>query len=201
MLSLTTMAASAQEPNIPRGFGGQQQIDVKFDEYKAAPQGFDKEREGVAKGTVKLIEYQSESVGTVRDIGIFYTKLVTFDNKTVFIPNGKVTEAKIVNYTETPTRRIDLSFDISYSADFDKARETVLGIIAEEKLILKTPEPIVRMSSHNNSSISIDVLVWVNNGDYLTERYNMTEAVKAAFDENGIEIPFPQLDIHVKDKV
>ena len=142
-----------------------------------------------------------ESVGTVRDIGIFYTKLVTFDNKTVFIPNGKVTEAKIVNYTETPTRRIDLSFDISYSADFDKARETVLGIIAEEKLILKTPEPIVRMSSHNNSSISIDVLVWVNNGDYLTERYNMTEAVKAAFDENGIEIPFPQLDIHVKDKV
>ena len=100
-----------------------------------------------------------ESVGTVRDIGIFYTKLVTFDNKTVFIPNGKVTEAKIVNYTETPTRRIDLSFDISYSADFDKVRETVLGIIAEEKLILKTPEPIVRMSSHNNSSISIDVLV------------------------------------------
>ena len=142
-----------------------------------------------------------ESVGTVRDIGIFYTKIITFDNKTVFIPNGKVTEAKIVNYTETPTRRIDLSFDISYSADFEKARDVVLGIIADEKLILKTPEPIVRMSSHNNSSVSIDVLVWVNNADYLTERYNMTEAVKAAFDENGIEIPFPQLDIHVKDKV
>ena len=57
------------------------------------------------------------------------------------------------------------------------------------------------MSAHNSSSISIDVLVWVNNADYLTERYNMTEAVKAAFDENGIVIPFPQLDIHVKDKV
>lgn len=56
------------------------------------------------------------------------------------------------------------------------------------------------MSSHNNSSIGIDVLVWVNNGDYLNERYNMTEAVKAAFDENGIEIPFDQLDIHVKEK-
>ena len=142
-----------------------------------------------------------ETVGTVRDIGIFYTKIVTFDNKTVFIPNGKVTDAKIVNYTETPTRRIDLKFDISYSADFGKAREVILEIISNEKLILKAPEPIVRMSAHNSSSISIDVLVWVNNADYLTERYNMTEAVKAAFDENGIVIPFPQLDIHVKDKI
>jgi len=142
-----------------------------------------------------------DSVGTVRDIGIFYTNIVTFDNKTVFIPNGKVTDAKIVNYTETPTRRIDLTFDISYSTDFGKARDVILEIISNEKLILKTPEPIVRMSAHNGSSISIDVLVWVNNADYLTERYNMTEAVKAAFDENGIVIPFPQLDIHVKDKV
>lgn len=142
-----------------------------------------------------------DSVGTVRDIGIFYTKIVTFDNKTVFIPNGKVTDAKIVNYTETPTRRIDLTFDISYSTDFGKARDVILEIISNEKLILKTPEPIVRMSAHNSSSISIDVLVWVNNADYMTERYNMTEAVKAAFDENGIVIPFPQLDIHVKDKI
>lgn len=142
-----------------------------------------------------------DSVGTVRDIGIFYTKIVTFDNKTVFIPNGKVTDAKIVNYTETPTRRIDLTFDISYSTDFGKARDVILEIISNEKLILKTPEPIVRMSAHNSSSISIDVLVWVNNADYLTERYNMTEAVKAAFDENGIVIPFLQLDIHVKDKI
>ena len=141
------------------------------------------------------------SVGTVRDIGIFYTKLMTFDGKTVFIPNGKVTEAKIVNYTETPSRRIDLSFSISYSADFDRARELILGIISEEKLILSAPEPIVRMSAHGSSAVIIDVLVWVNNGDYLTENYNMTEAVKAAFDSNGIEIPFDQLDIHVKDRI
>ena len=70
MLSLSMMAANAQEPNIPM-FGGQQQIDVKFDDYKAAPQDFDKEREGVAKGTVKLIEYQSESVGTVRKANVY----------------------------------------------------------------------------------------------------------------------------------
>jgi enterochelin esterase-like enzyme len=72
MLALSMMTASAQEPNIPRGmFGGQQQIDVKFDEYKAAPQGFDQEREGIAKGTVTLIEYQSESVGTTRKANVY----------------------------------------------------------------------------------------------------------------------------------
>ena len=141
------------------------------------------------------------SVGKVRDIGIFYTKIVTFDNKTVFIPNGKVSDAKIINYTETPTRRIDMSFDISYGSDFYKARDVILAVIAQEKLILKDPAPIVRMSSHNSSSVSIDVLVWVNNDDYLTEKYNMTEAVKAAFKENDIEIPFTQLDVHVKDKI
>ena len=142
-----------------------------------------------------------DSVGTVRDIGIFYTKINTFDGKTVFLPNGKVTDAKIVNYTETPTRRIDLNFNISYGSDFLKAQEIILGIISANKLILKSPEPVVRMSSHNDSSIGVDVRIWVNNGDYMTERYNMTEAVKAAFDENGIEIPFNQIDIHVKDKV
>ena len=141
------------------------------------------------------------SVGTVRDIGIFYTKMMTFDGKTVFIPNGKVTDAKIVNYTETPTRRIDMSFDISYSADFEKAKALILDIIEKEKLILKDPAPVVRMSSHNSSSVSISVLVWVNNSDFLGESYNMTEAVKTAFDENGIEIPFQQVDIHVKDKI
>lgn len=142
-----------------------------------------------------------DSVGTVRDIGIFYTKIITFDNKTIFIPNGKVTDAKIVNYTETPTRRVDMSFSISYSADYEKARELILGIIADEKLIISEPESIVRMSAHQNSSISIDVLVWVNNSDYLTVRYNITEAAKAAFDANGIEIPFDQLDIHIKEKI
>ena len=142
-----------------------------------------------------------DSVGTVKDIGIFYTKIATFDGKTVFIPNGKVTDAKIVNYTETPARRVDLKFDISYGSDYEKAREAILGVIAEDKLILSEPAPIVRMSSHNSSSVSIDVLVWVNNGDYLTERYEMTEAVKAAFEQSGIEIPFNQLDIHVKDRI
>ena len=140
------------------------------------------------------------SVGTVKEIGIFYTKIATFDGKTVLLPNGKVTDAKIVNYTETPLRRVDLSFDISYGSDFEQAQSAVLAVINEEKQILGDPAPIVRMSSHNNSSVSIDVLVWVKNEDFLTVKYDMTEKVKAAFEQNGIEIPFDQLDIHVKDK-
>lgn len=149
--------------------------------------------------TGDIIELE-ETVGTVRDIGIFYTKLITFDGKTVFLPNGKVTDAKIINYTETPTRRVELHFNISYSEDFEKAREVILDVISEEKLIINDPEPIVRMGAHGNSSVSVDVLVWVKNSDFLTVRYDVTEAVKAAFDRSGIEIPFDQLDIHVKDR-
>lgn len=146
-----------------------------------------------------LIEVDG-SLGKVSTIGILYTKITTFDGKTVSIPNGKVSDAKIINYTETPTRRIDLQFQISYSADFDKARAAVLEVICADGLILKEPAPMVRIGAHNESSLSIDTLVWVKNDDYYTARYNMLENVKKAFEENGIQIPFPQLDVHMKDK-
>ena len=140
------------------------------------------------------------SVGKVDTISILYTKIITFDNKTVFIPNGKVSEGKIINYTESPTRRIDLKFDISYAADYQRARELILTAAADNKLILKSPEPLVRMSAHSDHSVAIDVLVWVNNDDYFNVRYSMIEAVKSSFDENGIEIPFSQLDVHIKEQ-
>ncbi|MBR4627872.1 MAG: mechanosensitive ion channel [Ruminococcus sp.] len=139
------------------------------------------------------------TVGKVESISILYTKLVTFDNKTVYIPNGKVSEGRIINYTESPTRRLDMRFDISYGADYEKARELILSAAAANKLVLKTPAPIVRMSSHNESSVTVDALVWVNNADYFEARYDLVENVKTAFDENGIEIPFNQLDVHIKE--
>ncbi len=141
------------------------------------------------------------SVGKVKSISILYTKIETFDGKIVSIPNGKVSEAKIINYTESPDRRIELKFDISYDADFRIARELILGIIKAEKLIHTIPEPIVRMTSQNNSSVSIDVFVWVSNNDYAEIRYRLIEAVKEVFDENGIEIPYNQLDLHIKEKI
>lgn len=139
------------------------------------------------------------SVGVVKSISILYTKIITFDNKSIFIPNGKVSDAKIINYTESPTRRADMRFDISYSADYELARKLILKVIDEDKLILSEPAPVVRMSGHNESSVSIDVLVWMDNDNYLTVKYNMNEAVKAAFDANNIEIPYKKIDVHIKE--
>lgn len=147
--------------------------------------------------TGDIIEIDN-TVGTVRAISILYTKLDTFDGKTAFIPNGKVSDAKLINYTESPLRRIDLEFAISYSDDFSKAQALICGVINNEPLIQSIPAPIVRMGRNGDSSVSIDTLVWVKNNDYISTRYNLLEKVKEAFDQNGIEIPFGQLDVHMK---
>ncbi len=144
-----------------------------------------------------IIEFDG-TVGKVSSIEILYTKIVTFDNKSVFIPNGKVSDAKIINYTESDSRRIDMNFNISYKSDYNKAVEVINGIISANKKILKTPEPVVRMSAHKESSVMIDVLVWVKNDDYISTKYDVTEAVKFGFDENGIEIPYNQLVVHTR---
>ncbi len=137
------------------------------------------------------------TVGKVQAISILYTKMLTFDSKTVYIPNGKVSDAKIINYTASPTRRVELTFNIAYSADFNKACELIKGVIAENKAILNDPAPIVRMSGHKDSSVAVDVFVWVNNDDYINTRYDLFEDVKRVFDENNIVIPFSQLDVHI----
>ena len=140
------------------------------------------------------------TVGTVRSISILYTQLVTFDSKTVLIPNGKVSDAKIINYTDTPSRRIELTFDISYDSDYSVARALILTFISENNKIQKSPEPIVRMSGHKSSSVAIDVFVWVRNEDYLEMRYTLIEAIKEIFDSHGIRIPYDQLDVHIKER-
>lgn len=139
------------------------------------------------------------STGVVQSISILYTKIVTFDNKSVLIPNGKVSDAKIINYTEIPNRRVDLKFDISYDADYEKARAVILDIIEKDELILSDPVPIVRMRDHNESSVSIDTLVWTENQNYSDVIYNLNEAVKAEFDKNKIEIPYNKLDVCIKE--
>lgn len=141
------------------------------------------------------------SVGNVEAISILYTKIQTFDGKTIYIPNGKVSDAKIINYTASPTRRIDLRFDIGYGDDFKKARELILGIIRGNKNFLTDPEPVVRMTSHEESSIAIAVKVHVTNENYESMRYYLLESVKEQFDKNGIEIPYKQLDVHIKDVI
>ena len=137
------------------------------------------------------------SIGVVQSINILYTKIITFDNKTVMIPNGKITDAKIINYTELPTRRLDMTFDISYNNDFEKAKQIILDIAIENKLILNGPEPVVRLGSFKESSLEISAKFWVKNEDYLEASYDIAETVKVEFDKNNIEIPFNQLDVHM----
>ncbi len=144
-----------------------------------------------------FIEAQGVS-GTVEDIHMVCTKLRTPDNKVIYLPNGALSSGNIINYSEKDIRRVDFTFSIAYSADFNKAQRIITEIITSHELTLEEPEHMVRMSSHSASSIDIVARVWVNSADYWTVNFDVLEAVKAAFDENGIEIPFNQLDVHVK---
>jgi len=136
-------------------------------------------------------------LGTVREIQIFNTILKTFDNKTIIIPNGGLSNGNIMNFSTEPTRRVDMVFGIGYGDDFNKAKEIINGLIAKDDRILKDPEPFVRVSELGDSSVNITVRVWCNSADYWNIYFDMHENVKQAFDANGISIPFPQRDVHI----
>lgn len=138
--------------------------------------------------------------GTVEDIRICHTKLRTTDNKVVYLPNGKLSTSEIVNYTEKDLRRVDLTFSISYSDDFEKAKKVIEDVWNQNELILKDPAPSVRVSAQSASSIDLTAKVWCKNEDYWTVNFDMLEQVKTAFDQNGIQIPFNQLDVHIKSQ-
>lgn len=135
--------------------------------------------------------------GTVEDIRICHTRLRTTDNKVVYLPNGNLSTSQIVNFSEKDLRRVDLKFSISYSDDFEKAKAVISDVCAKNELILKDPEPSIRVSAQSASGIDISTKVWCKNADYWTVNFDMLENVKKAFDQNGITIPFNQLDVHV----
>jgi len=144
-----------------------------------------------------FIEAQGFS-GTVEDIHITNTQLRTPDNKVVYIPNGALSSGTILNYSVKDTRRVDFTFSIGYGNDFEKAKTIVMDICAAHELTLDDPAPMVRVSEHGASSINLFARVWVKSENYWTVNFDILEAVKAAFDKEGIEIPFNQLDVHVK---
>lgn len=150
----------------------------------------------------KIGDYiQTDGVeGTVEVINIWYTQILTFDKKTIFIPNGQLVDSKITNFTTSPTRRVDMVFSISYDADYKKAISVLKGIADNHPLVLKDPEPLIRLTAQSESSIDLAFRVWVNNSDYWTVFFDMNEAVKDRFDEEGIEIPYKQLDVHIREK-
>ena len=145
-----------------------------------------------------FIEAQGFS-GVVADIHITNTKLVTTDNKVVYIPNGSLANGSITNYSEKDTRRVDFEFSIAYSADSDKAKAIIADILNSHELVIKKGEPFVKIAAHGASAIIIKARAWTKSSDYWTVNFDVLEAVKKEFDKNGIEIPFNQMDVHIKN--
>lgn len=135
--------------------------------------------------------------GSVQEIKMMYTTLVTADNKRVIIPNSTITNSNIINYNAENKRRIDFVFSISYDADIAKAKEVLLDVIKKNDLILTSPEPLIAVKEHAASSVNLACLVWCSSNDYWDVFYFMQENVKKAFDDNNIPIPYGQLDVHV----
>lgn len=135
--------------------------------------------------------------GTVTEISVMYTEIITFDNKRITIPNGSLTNSVIENYSSEDTRRVDLTFNTSYANDVDAVKEVIMKVVENHPAILKTPEPFVRLSAHKDSSLEYAVRVWCKSADYWDVYFDLMEMVKKAFDENGVQIPYPQVDIHI----
>lgn len=135
--------------------------------------------------------------GTVADVGIFYTKINTGDNKLIQVPNSQIAGEQIINYTAEPERRVDLKFTASYDAPVETVKQAITQVMGCHPLTLATPEPFVRVSNYGDSSIEYTMRVWCATGDYWTVYFDMMEQVKAAFDEAGVEMTYPHLNVHM----
>ncbi len=141
-----------------------------------------------------VIESQG-SIGTVQEIQILFTHILTFDNRKVIIPNSELVNARIINYTSESSRRIDLVFGASYENDVEQVKEVLQQVVDNHESILKEPAPIIRLTNHNSSSLDYDVKVWVDKTMFWPVRYDLLENVQKAFEINDIKIPYPQHEI------
>ena len=139
-----------------------------------------------------------DNEGTVKSIGAFYTELITFDNRLVHLPNGTLTNTAITNFSRIGTRRLDLTFSVSYESNMDQVYEVLNGVIAEEKALLPDPAPEVHLIKCGDSSLDFTVRVWVQTADYWPVNFRMLDQGKRALDQAGISIPYPQVDVHMK---
>lgn len=136
--------------------------------------------------------------GKVNEIQIFNTHVLTPDNKEVILPNGGLATGVLTNFSKQGTRRVDWTFSMAYGEDYDKAKALLRRLCDEDGRIQKTPEPFIEVGKLNSSSVDLTVRVWVDAADYWAVFFSMNEKVYKAFAEDGLSIPFPQMDVHVK---
>jgi len=135
--------------------------------------------------------------GTVKSIQIFSTVLVTSDNRTIYVPNGGLSNNIIVNFNNQDTRRIEWSIGIDYGTDYDKAKSIIQNILSSEKRILNDPGPYIALKTLSPSSVDILIRVWAKRSDYWDIYYGINEQIYKIFATNGINIPFPQMTVHL----
>jgi small conductance mechanosensitive channel len=136
------------------------------------------------------------TIGSVESIDILYTKIRNFDNKVVTVPNGALANNSIINYSQKPTRRVEIKVGVAYGTDLKKTRQVILDVLKQDERIHGEPEPVVKFTNFGDSSLDLTIRVWVDAADLWPVYWDNMEAIKEAFEANDIEIPFPQRDVH-----
>lgn len=136
--------------------------------------------------------------GTVQTIGAFYTEMNTFDNRHISMPNSSLTNTAIINYTREGTRRLDVTYSVSYRSDMEQVFQVLNDLVARNPAVLSDPAPAVHLTKCGESSLQFAVRVWCKTADYWDINFYLMEEGKRALDAAGIEIPFPQMDVHIK---
>ncbi|MBO4453316.1 MAG: mechanosensitive ion channel [Clostridia bacterium] len=141
-----------------------------------------------------------EHSGTVRTIGVFYTEIRTIDNRIVTAPNGGLTNSVTVNYSVCDLRRVDMKINASYNNDTDEVRNTLLALVQKTPGTLADPAPAVVITGFAENGIEYSIRVWCRSEDYWNVYFGITDKLKKVFDATGIEIPYPQVDVHLKEQ-
>lgn len=145
---------------------------------------------------IEVAEYS----GTVTEIAVFYTTIVTLDNRKIAIPNSTLTSSVLINYSSFEFRRLDIDLDVAYGSNVEFVKKTVMDVIRRHPKILSVPAPFIRMTEMRSSSLCITLKVWCRKTDYWDLKFNLLEEIYEEFRKSGIEIPFQQIDVHMKDK-
>ena len=148
-----------------------------------------------------IIEDNNKNEGTVAKIDLFYTKLMTLDNKVIIIPNGSLANTSLTNVSTQDKRRIDIKIGIAYNADLRKAKNIILELLQNDEKVLKDQPMMVYVDSIGESSVMIGSILWVETAEFFSTKCRLTENIKTSLDENQIEIPHNKLDVHLTTKV
>lgn len=140
-----------------------------------------------------------EFEGTVKSMNIFYTKIITPDNKIIVIPNSKVSDSALTDYNAFPTRRVEVSITAAYSENSDNVKKALLDVANSNESVASDPAPEAIITSFDDSAVAYQLRVWCKTEDYWNVKFALTENIKKTFEERNIEIPFPQMDVHIKN--